>query len=100
MADFNTTRTRWYSGLGLSSLFLGLFGLAFFWLIPVGIILSLAGLLVGILACILPAIRRGPGWRFALGGLALSAVALGITIAIALGGPVHWIHAGFGPGQR
>lgn len=76
---------RSYSGLGMSSLALGFFGLVFFWLVPFGISLSLAGLIVGLIGWGL-ANGRNPALNLAIGGTLLSAAALAINLVIATGG--------------
>src|SRR5689334_5039884 len=75
-----------FNGLGISSLVLGFFGLVFFWLVPLGIILSAAGIPLGIAGWV--ASHRGirGGLAFAIGGTVLSIVALLIGIDLASGG--------------
>jgi hypothetical protein len=70
----------------MSSLVLGFFGQVFFWLVPLGIILSAAGIPVGIAGWV--AARRGirGGLGFAIGGTVLSIAALIIGIDMASGG--------------
>jgi hypothetical protein len=72
----STATARDLHGLGISSIALGFLGLVFCWLEPLGIVLSLAGLLVGIFGWALASRRGGRAYRLAVGGTALSAVAL------------------------
>jgi hypothetical protein len=80
-----------FNGLGMSSLVLGFFGLVFFWPVPLGIILSAAGIPVGIAGWV--ASRRGirGGLGFAIGGTVLSIIALLIGIDMATGGLTRWL---------
>lgn len=84
--DIPTGTSRNLNGLGISSLVLGFFGLVFFWLVPLGIILSAAGIPLGIAGWV--AARRGlrGGLGFAVGGTVLSLFALIISIDLASGG--------------
>jgi hypothetical protein len=85
-SEITTGTSRGFNGLGISSLVLGFFGLVFFWLVPLGIILSAAGIPLGIAGWV--AARRGVrgGLGFAIGGTLLSIVALLIGIDLASGG--------------
>ncbi len=60
--------------LGTISIFLALFGLAFYWYVPLGMILGLAGLLFGIIAWLFAASRLHPG--VVIAGIVLSLVAI------------------------
>jgi hypothetical protein len=73
---------RRVNGVGMSSLALGFFGLVFFWLVPLGIVLSAAGILLGAIGLLLPRFRTRPGRGFALGGTALSAAAFVLNLVI------------------
>jgi hypothetical protein len=75
-----------FNGLGISSLVLGFLGLLFFWHVPLGIILSAAGIPIGIAGWV--AARRGirGGLGLAIGGTVLSIIALFISIDLAAGG--------------
>jgi hypothetical protein len=75
-----------FNGLGLSSFVLGLLGLLFFWLVPLGILFSGAGIPLGIAGCV--AARRGirGGLAWAVGGTVLCLIALAIGIDMATGG--------------
>jgi hypothetical protein len=77
-----TARTR---DLGIFSLILGCLGLAFFWWTPFGMILSLAGLTLGVVAWDAAPVRSGSlGWL--IGGTLLSAAALALNLIIAVRG--------------
>jgi hypothetical protein len=80
-----------FNGLGISSLVLGFFGLVFFWLVPLGIILSAAGIPLGIAGWV--AAHRGVrgGMAFAIGGTVLCIIALLIGIDLASGGLTRWL---------
>ena len=80
-----------FNGLGMSSLVLGFFGLLFFWPVPLGIILSAAGIPLGIAgwAASHRGIRGGLG--FAIGSTVLSIVALLIDIDFCNGGLTRWL---------
>lgn len=75
-----------FNGFGVSSLVLGFLGLLFFWLVPLGILFSGAGVISGIVGW--AATRRGirGGLAFALGGLVLSLLVLAFDIDMATGG--------------
>ena len=80
-----TTPSR-FNGLGISSLVLGFVGLLFFWLVPLGIIISAASIPLGIAGWV--AARRGVrgGLGFAVGGTVLSIIALLVGIDMASSG--------------
>lgn len=69
--------------LGMLSLVLATIGLLLFFLPVLGIPVSAFALLVGILATILAPFGIGGRLRWALAGLAMSAISLGINLAIA-----------------
>ena len=71
------------SGIGICSILLGVFGLAMFWWTPTGMVLSLAGLLLGLIGCVTA--RRG-GWAPSAAGLILSSAALAVCWIIAASG--------------
>jgi Na+/H+ antiporter NhaD/arsenite permease-like protein len=72
-------------GLGMASLALGFLGLAFVWLVPFGGVLSLAGLLLGLIGWVLS--RAGSdSRRWSIAGAALSVVALILDIVVGTGG--------------
>jgi hypothetical protein len=81
-----TGTSRSLNGLGVASLVLGFFGLVFFWLVPLGIILSAAGIPLGIAGWVAARRRLRGGLGFALGGTVLSILALIISIDLASGG--------------
>jgi hypothetical protein len=81
-------------GLGAASLALGFLGLFFFWWVPFGVILSGAGLLLGLFGWWLSVARRGPGPSLAVAGTLLSAVALVIGLVLASGGLVRGLGSG------
>jgi hypothetical protein len=69
-------------GLGASALALGLLGLAFCWLVPVGIILSVAGTMSGLVGWGLARPRPGRAAALAALGAALSVLALVLGLAL------------------
>ena len=73
---------RRVNGVGMSSLALGFFGLAFFWLVPLGLVLSTAGVVLGGISLFLPQFRSRPGRGFAIGGAALSLAAFVLNVVI------------------
>jgi hypothetical protein len=78
--------TPCFNGLGISSLVLGFLGLLFFWLVPLGILFSTAGIPIGIAGWV--AARRGirGGLGLAIGGTVLCILALILGIDLATGG--------------
>ena len=74
------TRTQ---GIGVFSILLGLFGLAMCWWTPAGMVLSLAGLMVGLVGCAMA--RRG-GWAPSAAGMIVSAAALAVCWVVAVWG--------------
>lgn len=82
MAAFNAPAAS--RGMGMASLTLGFLGLAFFWLVPLGIIISLAGLLAGLFAwATAPPAPGRPNLPMA--GTALSAIGVLLSLVIAMG---------------
>jgi hypothetical protein len=71
--------------LGVVSVIFGLLGLLFVWLVPIGGIISLTGVVLGVLGR-LGTIRGNPLRRWALGGAILSLVALALQIIMTRGG--------------
>ena len=68
--------TRRSVGWGATSVALGFLGLAFAFLAPLGAMVSAAGLLCGIVGCLLARSNRSTGFWWSLGGTALSLVAV------------------------
>jgi hypothetical protein len=66
-------------GLAISTLALAILGLAFYWLVPLGMILSLSGLLVGVFAM---AMRRAGSPQARTLSLALGLSVLGLVIEV------------------
>ncbi len=81
------TRSR---GIGVFSVLLGLLGLVLCWWTPAGMVLSLAGLMVGLVGCVMA--RRG-GWAPSAAGMILSAAALAVCWIIAVYG-MEWVRFG------
>ena len=73
---------RRYVGLGATSVTLGFLGLAFAFLAPLGAMVSAAGLLCGIVGCLLARSNRSAGFWWSLGGTALSLVAVITDISL------------------
>lgn len=81
MATFGApARSR---GLGIFSIVFGLLGLAMCWWTPTGMVLSLAGLVIGLVGC--ATARRG-GWGLSAAGMVVSAAALAVCWVIAANG--------------
>jgi hypothetical protein len=74
--------TQRVNGVGMSSLALGFFGLVFFWLVPLGLVLSAAGVVLGGISLFLPQFRTRPGRCYAIGGAVLSLVAFVLNAII------------------
>jgi hypothetical protein len=81
MATYNTSVTT--RGMGIFSLILGVLGMAFYWWVPLGIILSLSGVILGLFACFIGTPRIN-GFGVALAGLLVSAAALALDLIIGL----------------
>lgn len=75
--------TRSAYGLGVCSLILGLLGLAVCWWTPTGMILSLAGMVLGLVGC---ATGRRAGWPLPAAGLILSSASLAVCWIVAAWG--------------
>jgi hypothetical protein len=80
MATYNTSVTT--RGLGIVTLVLGILGAAFYWWVPLGIILSLSGLILGLFACFIGTPRLS-GYGAALAGLLVSIADLALDVIIA-----------------
>ena len=78
------------SGIAVCSFLLGLFGLALSWWTPAGMVLSLAGLVVGLVGCVTA--RRG-GWAPSAAGMMLSTAALAVCWMVAAAG-MEWVRFG------
>jgi hypothetical protein len=83
--------------LGITSVTLGLLGLLFSFLPILGIPISAVGILAGLLGTLFSQTWSARGLRLSLGGIALSAVALALNIAIAVS-PVWLFHSPGIPG--
>jgi hypothetical protein len=94
MATFPTSTppaTRRYLGLGAASVCLGVGGLAFAFLAPLGALLAACGLLCGIVGLILTAPARRSGFWWSLWGTLLSTVALIADLGLTeFGRFQHW----------
>jgi hypothetical protein len=83
MTFYNTFVRR--QNLGRLATGLGILGLAFFWWVPMGLMLALAGLVLGFIDWMRLSQEASPhGWVFT--GLALSALALIVDSVIAANG--------------
>jgi hypothetical protein len=71
--------------LGMTSVGLGILGLAFCWWAPMGMVLSLAGLMIGLVGWLRsPAVGAGRNWTAV--GLLCCAAILALNLIIAIGG--------------
>jgi hypothetical protein len=70
-------------GLSVSSLILGVLGGVFYWWLPLGMVLSLSGLLLGFFDWTM-ARRRSLDYRLSIVAILLSAAALALDIVIAV----------------
>jgi len=77
----NPNAPRYTRSLGIISIVLAILGAAFYWYVPVGMILSLAGLLLGIIGWLWATGRISLG--FVVGGVILSLAALILDFAVA-----------------
>lgn len=79
-----TTNRRGALGFGAAAVTLGFFGLGFTFLAPLGVLLSVAGLICGIIGWVMARPGRAPGFWWSLWGtfLSLAAVALGVAMLI------------------
>jgi len=91
MATVNQVPPSQLRGAGMSALALGFLGLLFCWLAPLGVLLSLAGVLVGIVTWMMVPGRTASGYRFAVSGTALSALSLGLGLFLTYGRIMDWI---------
>jgi hypothetical protein len=83
METYNTPiRTR---GFGIGSLVFGLLGGAFYWWTPLGMVLSLTGLMLGLVGWLL-ARKLSTGFRLSVAGMLLSLATL----------ILNWVIAGLG----
>ncbi len=70
--------------MGLLSIVLALLGLLFFWVEPVGVVLSAAGIVVGVIGIAANYATGGRPLHQAANGLLLSVITLVITLSIPL----------------
>lgn len=91
--DTRLTRAN-VRGLGMTALAFGFLGLALFWFIPLGILISAAGLLLGIIGWLLAPGRPEPALRWVHLGTALSALAFIVGLIVYLGGLGRWLSQG------
>ena len=75
--------TGTYRGLSISSLLFGILGMAFYWWVPMGMVLSLAGVTIGFIDGVM-ARRHSLDFRLGVIGVLLSAAAIALNIAIAV----------------
>jgi hypothetical protein len=81
------------NNLGIVSLFFGLLGLAFCWWVPLGIVLSLAGLIIGIVSWVMASTRMVRSGLI-VGGTILSLAVLVLDLVLAFEGiGVIWFSA-------
>jgi hypothetical protein len=73
---------RTLRALGIGSIIFGFVGGAMFWWLPMGMMLSMTGLVLGLVDC-LNARRRSWDYRLSLAGLLISAAALVLCIVVA-----------------
>ncbi|HMF17963.1 MAG TPA: hypothetical protein VKE98_12190 [Gemmataceae bacterium] len=71
--------------LSISSIVLGIVGGLFFWWVPFGMVVSMAGLTVGFVDWV-SARRRSLDFRLSIAGMLISAATLALDIIIALNG--------------
>jgi hypothetical protein len=64
---------------GIASLVFGLFGLFFYWWVPLGMVLSLSGLMAAFIGWV-TAPRGAAARALLVGGLVLSGIALGLDL--------------------
>jgi hypothetical protein len=81
-------------GLGMTSVVLGTIGMFLFFLPILGIPLSAFGLLFGVIGFFVALPQWGVSVRWSLGGIAMSALALAINVAIA------YAPEGYLPGRK
>jgi hypothetical protein len=73
---------RTLRGVGILAIVFGALGAAFYWWLPMGIMLSLTGLTLAFVDGV-TARRRSADFRVSIVGLLISAAALALSIAIA-----------------
>lgn len=78
----NTNTVRSLRGLSVTSIVAAILGAVFYWWVPLGMVLSLVGLIVGIADGIV-ASRRSLDARLSIVGVVLALMALGLDLAIA-----------------
>jgi len=78
----NTEVTRATRGVSVMSIVFGILGAAFWWWVPLGMVLGMAGLTAGIVDCIL-ARRRSLTYRLAIIGVLISIAALALDFTLA-----------------
>jgi hypothetical protein len=88
MATFYETFAR-RQNLGIASTILGLVGLALFWWAPGGIVVGLAGLVLGLVGGVRVR-REASSHTWVVVGLVLSAAAVGVGILAAANGWTLW----------
>ncbi|HEV3119834.1 MAG TPA: hypothetical protein VGY58_22430 [Gemmataceae bacterium] len=77
--------SRRSKALGIAAVVFGLLGFAFYWWVPLGMVLSLTGLMLAVIGWISgPHFASNAGWVFA--GLLISAAALALDLFIAVQG--------------
>jgi len=82
----NTTmQPRGIRAFSVGSIALGILGGTFFWWVPLGMVLSLAGLTLGMVDGI-SARRRSLAYQLAVVGCVISLVSLGLDLSIAFRG--------------
>jgi len=69
-------------GLGTASVILALLGGAFYWWTPLGMVLSLSGLITGFIGWT-ESRRRAAGWGLAVAGMILAVAALALDAVVA-----------------
>jgi hypothetical protein len=88
--DMNTSNTSGtFRSLSVIALVCGFLGGAFYWWVPLGMVLGLSGLLLGMIDWIM-ARRRSLDYRLSIGAMALSVATLTLSIVIAALG-LQWV---------
>jgi hypothetical protein len=77
-----TTNRRASLGFGAAAVTLGFFGLAFAFLAPLGLCLSAAALICGIIGWFLARPGHSAGFWWSLWGTLLSLIAVGLNVAL------------------
>lgn len=78
----SATTAPTYLGLGAASVCLGMSGLAFAFLAPLGALLSVSGLICGILGWLWARPERRPGYWWSVWGTILSFVAVAANLGL------------------